>query len=108
MKRSDTTIYYDLEDGRVLEWLNWNDKARGKRIFGRYLDADDVKQLRAMRELEYTDREIFVHFHPDIVRERKPTPVPDEEQVAIPLTMLWQLLRPKPGSEAADTGSSSP
>ena len=88
MKRPDTTIYYDLEDGRVLEWLNWNDRARGKRIFGRYLDADDIKQLRAMRELEYTDREIFVHFHPDIIRERKPTPVSDPEQVAIPLTML--------------------
>lgn len=88
MNSDTTTIYYELEDGRILEWLNWNDRARGKRIFGRYLDADDVKQLRAMRELEYTDREIFVHFHPDIIRERKPTPVPDEEQVAIPLTML--------------------
>ena len=88
MNSDVTTIYYELEDGRVLEWLNWNDKARGKRIFGRYLDSDDVKQLRAMRELEYTDREIFVHFHPDIIRERKPTPVPSEEEVAIPLTML--------------------
>jgi len=83
-----TTIYYELEDGRVLEWLNWNDRARGKRIFGRYLEGDDIKQLRAMRELEYTDREIFVHFHPDIIREQKPTPVPLPEEVAIPLTML--------------------
>lgn len=88
MNSDTTTIYYELEDGRILEWLNWNDRARGKRIFGRYLDADDVKQLKAMRELDYTDREIFVHFHPDIIRERKPTPVPAEEQVAIPLTML--------------------
>ena len=83
-----TTIYYDLDDGQVLEWLNWNDRARGNRIFGRYLGEEEIKQLRALRELEYTDREIFVHFHPDIIRERKPTPVPDEQQVAIPLTML--------------------
>jgi hypothetical protein len=80
------TIYYEMPDGAVLEWQNWNTRHPGGRIYGRYLDEDDIAKLRAMRELSFSDREIYVRFHPEVLEPRPPAP--PAEQVSLPVEML--------------------
>ncbi len=87
MTKSTTMIFYEMEDGRVLEWQNWNRKGKKKRICGRYLSDDEVIRLRAMRDLEYSDREIYVEFHPEIIEHSKSTDIRNES-VEIPINML--------------------
>lgn len=80
------TIYYEMPDGGVLEWQNWNTRNPGGRIYGRYLSQREVAQLRAMRDLEYSDREIYVKFHPEVLEA--PARPQERERVEIPLEML--------------------